>query len=143
MYNEEIIKMYGKNYYLKNKEKILKQVKRYKLQNLDKVKLRMKIYREKNKELIKKQQQEYESIHHTRLKRYNISKEEYINLLNKQNNKCVICKKIPNKKLGIDHCHKTGKIRGLLCNNCNSALGFLNDDMELVKNAYDYLILNR
>jgi len=39
----------------------------------------------------------------------------------------------------MDHCHKTNKIRGLLCGKCNSAIGFFDDDTELLEKAIDYL----
>ena len=46
------------------------------------------------------------------------------------------------KRLYVDHCHKTGKIRGLLCNSCNTALGLLKDDISLFKRSIDYLNKN-
>jgi len=39
----------------------------------------------------------------------------------------------------LDHCHKTGRIRGVLCNNCNTGLGKFYDDIELLKTAINYL----
>ena len=51
-------------------------------------------------------------------------------------------KKWTKSLLSIDHCHKTNKVRGLLCRKCNSAIGFLNDNPELVIKAYNYLIKN-
>lgn len=39
----------------------------------------------------------------------------------------------------IDHCHKTGKIRGILCSRCNTALGGFNDDIKLLDKAINYL----
>lgn len=71
---------------------------------------------------------------------YGVTREEYNTLKIKFNNTCGICKKKPKYNLAIDHCHKTGKIRGLLCRKCNSAIGFLNDDPNLVKAALEYLI---
>ncbi len=67
--------------------------------------------------------------------------EKYNNLLIKQNNLCAICKKKQsgNKRLSIDHCHKTLKIRGLLCHYCNTALGSFKDSIELLQSAIDYL----
>src|SRR6266851_2205326 len=56
------------------------------------------------------------------LKRYGISEEEYERLLRLQNGVCAICKEKPEGWLCVDHCHLTGKVRGLLCKNCNSAL---------------------
>lgn len=52
---------------------------------------------------------------------------------------CAICKRIPNRKLNLDHCHRSGKLRGLLCTRCNTALGRMGDDAELLQRAADYL----
>lgn len=59
---------------------------------------------------------------------------------------CQICNYKLSKDFGkskrhlcFDHNHKTGKFRGILCNNCNSAIGYLNDDIEILKNAINYL----
>jgi hypothetical protein len=54
-----------------------------------------------------------------------------------QNNLCLVCKK--QKSLTVDHCHKTGKIRGLLCCLCNSGIGHLQDSPSLLKQAIQYL----
>jgi len=58
-------------------------------------------------------------------KKYGLSVEDYLNMVTKQNNRCVICKREPKwgKKLVIDHNHKTGKVRGLLCDLCNMITG--------------------
>jgi hypothetical protein len=58
-----------------------------------------------------------------RLKDYGISQVEYDALRVFQNNACAICKR-NNVKLCIDHCHKTGIVRGLLCSSCNNGLGY-------------------
>jgi len=55
----------------------------------------------------------------------------------KQKNKCLICDS--EEKLVIDHNHKTGKIRGLLCSNCNCAIGLLKDDSTILESAITYL----
>ena len=82
-------------------------------------------------------------------KSYGISLEEYESMLNKQDKSCKCCgTKDPNgwatskkKKFSfvVDHCHKTGKIRGLLCNSCNIGIGGLQDSSEGVLKAYNYL----
>lgn len=70
----------------------------------------------------------------------NEAHKEYIKLAKSQQNKCAICfKKAGSRRLAIDHDHKTGKVRGLLCSKCNRALGYLNDDKELLRKAIIYL----
>lgn len=63
--------------------------------------------------------------------------------MKKQNNVCAICFKseltVRNKNLAVDHCHKTGIIRGLLCSNCNRAIGLLKDNVVIIKSALKYL----
>ena len=72
--------------------------------------------------------------------KYNLSLKDYERLLSKQNNECFLCKKLPmDKKLVVDHCHKTGKIRGLLCSSCNRGLGLLQDSPKILLKAYNYL----
>jgi hypothetical protein len=67
-----------------------------------------------------------------------MSTSEYQSLYEMQFGKCAICSL--EDKLYVDHCHKTGDVRGLLCNKCNSGIGFLNDDPTLLNNAYKYLM---
>lgn len=59
-------------------------------------------------------------------------------LLDKQNFACAICGS-RERRLGIDHCHKTGFVRGMLCNPCNSGLGFFQDEVALLARAIVYL----
>lgn len=81
------------------------------------------------------------------LKKFGITHIEYEQMLAKQGGRCAVCKSAsPNtdriKNFPVDHCHKTGKIRGLLCAKCNRAIGLLKDDVELLKSAMEYLIDN-
>lgn len=71
--------------------------------------------------------------------RYGITRKEYWELVAKQKGVCAICGKSDGKKLHVDHCHKTKKIRGLLCGSCNRALGLLKDDTRLLLQAIKYL----
>lgn len=76
------------------------------------------------------------------LKKYNIDSKEYDRLYTEQKGACAICKRHQSKikkVLCVDHCHKTGKVRGLLCNHCNSLLGFSRDNTETLNNAIYYL----
>lgn len=74
---------------------------------------------------------------------YGITPEEYEELLEKQNHACALCnneRSGPMRiRLAIDHCHETGRIRGLLCQRCNWAIGQLGDNEEALKNALDYI----
>jgi hypothetical protein len=74
---------------------------------------------------------------------FNITLEKYNEILISQNYKCCICNNYEtsyrNEVLSVDHCHNTGKIRGLLCNTCNRALGLFKDNVELLTNAIKYL----
>jgi hypothetical protein len=70
--------------------------------------------------------------------RYDITKEDYDQMLSLQDNKCCGCKR-PLVKPYIDHCHSTNKVRGLLCQNCNSALGHVHDNTKTLENLIDYL----
>lgn len=78
-------------------------------------------------------------------KLYGMTLEEYNQLLLAQGGVCAICKGPPsgagskNGSFHVDHCHKTRKIRGLLCSKCNSGLGYLQDDLRLVEAAAGYL----
>lgn len=70
---------------------------------------------------------------------YGISENEYQKLLKQQKGVCKICKKSDFRRLGIDHSHKTGKIRGLLCQKCNAGLGMFLDSVKALKAAIKYL----
>ena len=79
--------------------------------------------------------------------RYNVTPQEYESMLEAQNYKCAICGKDASESkrgdkiesLHIDHCHKTKKIRGLLCHTCNTGLGHFKDKIENLLKAIDYL----
>lgn len=73
--------------------------------------------------------------------RYNLLLEDWNEILNKQAGACGICKEIPNKPedLKVDHDHETGKVRGLLCNGCNTGLGSFKESPNSLKNAITYI----
>lgn len=73
---------------------------------------------------------------------YKMTLEEYKELWDKQEGRCWIClthEKDLNQVLNVDHCHKTGEIRGLLCNTCNRAIGYLKDNTSILRRAFTYL----
>jgi hypothetical protein len=113
----------------KNKE----YTKAYNYNNKDKINARYneirKINPQKNRDAVKKH-------------KYSITSEQFEQMLKAQDYKCKICKIETgelSKALHIDHCHKSGNIRGLLCNKCNVLLGFARDDENILLNAIEYL----
>jgi hypothetical protein len=77
-----------------------------------------------------------------RKKNYGVSAEQYDEMLKRQNYSCKLCNKTveDNKqRLAVDHCHDTGKVRGLLCSTCNLGLGYFLDDASLLSKAIRYL----
>lgn len=75
-----------------------------------------------------------------RLQGFGLSAEDFDAMRDLQGGVCAICSLVPDK-WAIDHHHETGEVRGLLCMNCNSAIGFLRDNPEIVDAAAAYLRL--
>ena len=98
------------------------------------------IWREKNP--IKSQELNRKKL----LQKYGLTIKEWEELFDKQNGTCAICN-LPEtlidrgtlRRLSVDHCHSTGKVRALLCSKCNKAIGLLNDDLTLLNKAVSYL----
>lgn len=152
----------AKTYKEKNKERIRLQQREYELLNKEKIAERKRIYWQLNgkrltenrrTEEYKERQREYRKKRidddpdyrqHGQLKYlYGISIEKYNEMFAEQKGCCSICGKhqsILKKRLGVDHCHKTGIIRGLLCLNCNHALGKFEDDPKIINGALNYLL---
>ena len=81
-------------------------------------------------------------------KKYKINTKPYNKMLKEQNNLCAICGEKESvvdsrwktkRSMAVDHNHKTGKIRGLLCTKCNLALGLVNEDINILSAMIDYL----
>lgn len=73
------------------------------------------------------------------LKKYGLTLVEFEEMLKRQEGKCAICGKTPKENLCVDHCHRTGKVRGLLCRACNRSIGQLGDTEEALMKAVHYL----
>lgn len=109
------------------------------------------VYEKKNAKAIKEYWKNYNSNTNLKIKlkekhlvkSYNISLEELELLKVKQNYSCAICftneKDCSRQTLFVDHNHDTGKVRGLLCSQCNSALGLFYDNKVILNNAIGYL----
>ncbi len=78
-----------------------------------------------------------------RLKRYGLTLQTFNEMLEGQRHRCKICLTfVPggfHNQWAVDHCHRTGKVRGLLCNNCNKGLGHFKDSSILLFRAQFYL----
>lgn len=127
-------------YYIENKPKVLvrlkkkyqenptlsiTQAKKWAKDNPDKIKTIQKTWKEKHPEKRKLYTR------NSRIRAYGISPETYYEMLKQQGNECAICKaKSTRRAMNIDHDHKTGKVRGLLCDGCNLSLGHIEKFME-------------
>lgn len=81
------------------------------------------------------------------VRNYGITIDDYEDMYNNQSGVCAICGQLETKKyngnivkLTVDHCHDTGKVRGLLCKRCNTALGGFNDSAKILTKALNYLL---
>lgn len=74
-------------------------------------------------------------------KRYGITVDEFNEMIEKQENKCGLCEErlFSGRRTHVDHCHSSGKIRKLLCPNCNTGLGKFKDSPNLLRKAAAYL----
>lgn len=121
--------------------------KRYRNRNKEKRIETTKKYRDKNKEKIRESCRNYMRTHkdssiRARLKTYGLTPEQYNEIFIIQKGCCSICGRHQSefrKALAVDHDHETGKIRGLLCSNCNAMLGYANDNQQVLLKAVEYL----
>jgi hypothetical protein len=125
---------YSPTHYLENKEKYAAKSKAWREQNPEKA----AALRKKNYEANKERDKDY-STFYNRKRKYGITKEEYIVRLESQQGVCAICGLTCTRALAVDHNHLTGKVRGLLCNNCNRGIGHLKDSTLLLEKAIKYL----
>ena len=142
----------NRKHYLANREKHKAKTQAWQAANPDRAKQLQIEYRERNKDkLAEKRKAIYEANkpaellqrRHAKIRKYGITPDEFNEMLNAQGRVCAICgTDTPSKKCStfrIDHCHQTGKVRGLLCMNCNSALGMFRDNIQSLQNAIAYL----
>jgi len=150
--NKEDALAYAKKYRKENAEKRKKQAKQYYEENHKRIHKYQKQYREDNREQIRERDSQYYKENIEAIKEYsrkwhlkdkfNLSHEDWLKIWNNQNGKCAICKIVfptPSDAC-VDHDHKTGKIRGLLCIKCNAGIGYLNDDPKITSMATEYLL---
>lgn len=115
----------------KNPAKAVERVRRWRLANPAKHRKNVKRAIEKAKP--RKRQKA--------LQRYQITAEQYSDMLSLFAGNCHICR--TRQAAGVDHCHVTGQVRGVLCANCNFGIGHFRDDPELIEAAAAYLRVKR
>lgn len=126
-----------------NKQVILK----WRKDNPEKFKAQAKRTRTRHNNKYKGTQKQHTTYRSAHLKnKFGITLEVYNNMLAKQQGVCWICNKPEtskrNKHLAVDHCHKTNKIRGLLCSMCNTGIESFRDNPCFIGNAIIYLKLH-
>ena len=125
---------YKHEWYVANRKRILAKRKEYASANKAKIAVRNKTYWQKTKNL-KRDAKREQSL----LRKFGINLAQYDEMLQRQNGVCAICLNPPKKRnLAVDHDHRSGKIRGLLCYRCNYGLGWLGDNWEKIQRVYKY-----
>lgn len=141
--NREKRRAIVRRYRTKAGEKYLSQARAYKRQwhseNIALSRQRKKSWRDRNRDAVSMQK---------RWSTYRLTQEAYLAMVASTNGCCFICGQPPNGKrqhrtLYVDHDHKTGVVRGLLCGLCNTAVGMLQDCEHLCRRAADYLAASR
>jgi hypothetical protein len=123
---------YQKKWYKRNREHVLAYSKKYYAEHKEWAKAAHKKWKERNANRI------YEA---PLKSKYGITLNEYMEMFNEQKGNCAICgrnQKMFKKRLCVDHCHKTKKVRGLLCPSCNMSLGKFKN-IEILESAINYL----
>lgn len=160
MQTKEEKKEYNAAYYAANREKMHEQQKTYRASNVEEIKAQRQAYYAANRGEINARARVYyaanteekkayraayyganteEILASERMRRYGVSPEDFQRMILVQKNTCGICKETFSKTPHVDHCHKTGEIRGLLCSGCNLALGGFKDSPKRLKSALEYL----
>lgn len=145
--NKESIKEKRRKYYQENKEVEYERTKKWRADNPEKAKElttggnMRRLEKEKAFSVSNPEEAKRRARNSTYRKRYGITLEEYETMEKDQGMTCAICKSKCKRYefLSVDHCHKTGKVRGLLCHKCNSAIGYLGESVENLENAIKYL----
>lgn len=113
-----------------NRERVLANSARWKRDNVDKVQAQE----------LKRQREKPDQLRNSNLKyNFGITLKDFRELEAAQRGRCAVCKEPSDATLCVDHDHKTGKIRGLLCRKCNAGIGQLNESSARLLKAAEYL----
>jgi hypothetical protein len=120
-------------YYRKNREKILEQKRIYHKENRDEILAKQRAYHARPEFSVRAAKYKAKMEGHAPM---DITYQE-ATAMRAQQTECLICKR--KVKLVFDHCHKTGKVRGLICFKCNAGLGLFQDSLSLLVSAVGYM----
>lgn len=147
--NRAILNEKNRLYRKNNPDKVRETNKNWEQANPEKVKARKIKYALTHKKEVDDSRKKWYSnnklrVRENKLKRvYGLTNQDYDKMLQEQDSCCKICgiKNSETKKgyLVVDHCHKSGKVRSLLCDGCNTGLGLLKDNPEVLEKAAQYL----
>ena len=143
--NSQMIKEYSIAWKHKNAKKIKEASATWRKKNHEKRKLLAAVWRAKNRDKLRekarRRNREKPAIKLAwNLAQYGLTIESHAELMKQQNGLCAVCGKQPGKKrFAIDHDHRSGKNRGLLCTSCNTGLGLFLDNPMLLREAANYL----
>lgn len=126
--NKSKILAYKREWGAKNKDKVSRHNKKCRVKDLERTRMRDRKFNLKYKNHIEELRL---------LREYGLTIEQHRAMVVAQNGMCAICEN-PGS-LCIDHCHKTGNVRGLLCRQCNTALGMSRDRIDLLEKMIVYL----
>ena len=123
----------------KNPEDKKRRNKKYRENNMEEIKSKAEDYRNmpKNKEKKKSYMRDWKLMN-----AYGLTPQDWDDMYISQGGSCAICgthQSNLKKRLHVDHCHDTGKVRGLLCMSCNNGIGSMKDNIEILANAIKYL----
>lgn len=127
--NQEHIKELRRLSRVRTRANRLAQLKQWKADNRERVRITSRAYKKAYKKANK-------------FRQYGLDQNAYDAMAKNQNGKCAICNSAETyskRELAIDHCHKSNRVRGLLCTRCNWMLGIASDDVRLLANAIAYL----
>jgi hypothetical protein len=129
-------RQFKRRYYLTHRDEQIAKYRRYYEANREHVLEHNRRWRDTNKERSKQR---------VRLKRYGLVREDFDSLLASQGGTCAVCKTAEPRGNGwcIDHCHQAGDVRGILCNNCNTAIGLFSDNPDHLRAAAEYIEVSR
>ena len=123
-------KEYRKKWNRENKEQRLEYNREFYKRHTLKMRSRSRIFYYKNRE---------KELDRMRLSKYGITGDEFRKIIKEQNNQCPICMRSTKKNLSVDHNHSTGKIRGIICNDCNLAVANAGDSPKILRALAIYL----